>query len=563
MFRHTLFILIALCGQASFLLGQAEFSTTTPLPTQTGLLCASLGDLDGDGLADYAVADKTEVSALGEFGVVRVVSSATGTVLATHRGLNVPEQFAANIHSADFDGDGSLDLVIAIAAGLTPRLHVVNPLTGGLIVSILPATGSVFDFGVSIDSRDIDGDGKAELLVSGTDITNPSGPFLGTVFLFDGGTGTQSKSVNNPAVQGFGETALFLDDVNGDSMPEILVTSESALHPSGLYPAGFQAVIDLNSGATFHQAQETGGMRYAKGGVVLEDIDLDGVRDYALASRSSMIPNKYTTFSGASGTIISQTSRIGPFFAWHATMVKTNDLDGDGLSDLAMLDTPVALGTQPSHVSIYSSATLTQIDRLDVSNNAALAFTDMAVLPDQNGDGFQELIFGNYLSLTTPGAVQVSALAPSLSPLAKGNHPSGAELLAINGSTGLFARRIDVAMNQPFSLSFLNDHLVSGPTEFLIFGMIGIPSTATRYATSFGDFVFPPRIAIPLFPWLFTVADSANIDPMAFYQPTAAPFAIGAPFGIPTAIDLTFQGVSFDGAGTAIHISNAILLRVR
>ena len=55
--------------------------------------------------------------------------------------------------------------------------------------------------------------------------------------------------------------------------------------------------------------------------------------------------------------------------------------------------------------------------------------------------------------------------------------------------------------------------------------------------------------------------DSIGFDPAAAFPGYQAPWSIGAPFGLPMAIDVTLQGVTITGSD--IEITNGVLLHVR
>ncbi len=78
-----------------------------------GCSVAMLADLDGDGLAELAVAGATEAGANGAAGVVRAISSRTQRPYQVWRGHSGGDRFGAALGAAsDRDGDGFMDLLV-------------------------------------------------------------------------------------------------------------------------------------------------------------------------------------------------------------------------------------------------------------------------------------------------------------------------------------------------------------------------------------------------------------------------------------------------------------------
>jgi hypothetical protein len=130
--------------------------------TGSNSISVSIGDLDGDGKADLAVAnfDSNTVSVFRNTGSAGTISYAAKVDFATG-------SFPISVSIGDLDGDGKADLAVA--------------LEGSNTVSVFRNTGSVgtisyaakVDFATGSDSAphsvsigDLDGDGKADLAVA-------------------------------------------------------------------------------------------------------------------------------------------------------------------------------------------------------------------------------------------------------------------------------------------------------------------------------------------------------------------------------------------------------------
>jgi hypothetical protein len=153
-------------------------------PSFRGGSRVALGDVNRDGAADLIVG-------AGIGGGPRVAIYSGTSLLAGRAERLVPDFFALDpslrsgvfVTTADLDGDGYADVIYSTGNTGGPRVRVVsgsvlsaNP---GRDAYFLPAMADFFAFdandrnGVRIAARDLNGDGKAELVVAGGDRANP------------------------------------------------------------------------------------------------------------------------------------------------------------------------------------------------------------------------------------------------------------------------------------------------------------------------------------------------------------------------------------------------------
>lgn len=159
---------------------------TTVTDVSFGAAVASLGDLDGDAVADVAIGAPFELHGQFRSGRVRIVSGAAGTVLRTiDEAAQFVLFFGGRLSSyADVDGDGRRDL--AVAEGMR-HVGCCTNFAGDMIV-YSSATGVEVERHVGLSARfalvrDLDGDAREEFLVSQTYV---SGSIFGVGLFLSG-----------------------------------------------------------------------------------------------------------------------------------------------------------------------------------------------------------------------------------------------------------------------------------------------------------------------------------------------------------------------------------------
>jgi hypothetical protein len=369
----------------------AQFGTQAQ--ERIGWAVAGLGDLDSDGVGDYAYSGLQSSS--GGLGFVVVRSGRTHALIRTHVGSYSGEGFGYALGRAgDVDGDGVQDYVVGAPwasrrAFLGGEAIVYSGASGARIAS---QSGVVdfeeFGFAVGTLDADWNGDGKTEWLAGAPGNDEGAGYASGSLFVL----GYNGLPVSATVVQRFdgapgdelGSAIAGGGDVNGDGARDVAAAA---------VPAG---VVRVWSGKPGHalldelhrrEANDRFGFALALGG----DLDANSYAELAVgapwdgatnAGRGYVIdlgwqqPTMILALEGASA---------GAELGRHVAYV--GDLDGDLASELA-LSIPGS-----NRVDVYRrGGVLLRSLPMGVS---PLSSSAIAAAGDVNGDGIPDVIVGN------------------------------------------------------------------------------------------------------------------------------------------------------------------------
>jgi hypothetical protein len=201
-----------------------------------GVSADAIGDVDGDSAPDIVVGAKDEdVNGSGGAGRAYVFSGATGAHLYTLTSTDVQRtgSFGGGDSVAgvgDINGDGMPDL--AVAAGgedggedSSGNVYLFSG-DGSLLYAMRSPTPTFLgNFGTAVDGMpDVNDDGHDDFVV-GAKSEGTSGDNAGLVYLFSGNDGTVIKTLRSgdPEDGGkFGADVAYAGDVEGDNIPDVV-----------------------------------------------------------------------------------------------------------------------------------------------------------------------------------------------------------------------------------------------------------------------------------------------------------------------------------------------------
>ena len=322
--------------------------------TGTGAYSVAVGDFNGDGNADLAVANYSA-------GTVTVLlGNGDGTFRA-----GVDYGAGSNpisVAIGDFNGDGKADLAVANSGYGTVSILLGNGdgtfhYVAGYWVALNP---------VSVACGDFNGDGKVDLAVA-----NAGSNYVNV--LLGKGDGTFQIAVNYAA--GSWPNSVAVGDFNGDGKADLAVADWNGNNVS---------VLLGNGDGTFQTATA-----YAAGGnagsVAVGDFNRDGKADLAVANYSGgnvsvLLGNGNGTFQAA----VNYPAGADP------SAVAVGDFNGDGKLDLAVAN---AAGGNLSVLLGKGDGTFQAASNYSTGSNPQSVATG-----DFNGDGRADLAVANFLS---------------------------------------------------------------------------------------------------------------------------------------------------------------------
>jgi hypothetical protein len=328
-----------------------------------------IGDFNGDGKADLAVADfssgVTVLSGIGQGAFQQPVSfhvkdGASHTATGDFNGDGIPDLVTtgANINNgkgslwlgngdgtfqspltfpvgggaggmtvADFNGDGKADLAIANFYSGNVSVLLGNG-NGTLQAAVNSRAGS---FPASVAAADLNGDGILDLAVP-----NTSGAKSVSVLL---GKGDGTFQVPRKSMASTKPTFTAIGDFNGDGIPDLAVTNQGPFRSNK--PRKVSILLGKGDGTYLSP------VNYKVAGypawLAVADLNGDGKLDVVVAggtSRKSSI-----LWGHGDGTFRVATQHFGSGANW----VGTADFDGDGNLDIAMVSATGVVSIVPGN----------------------------------------------------------------------------------------------------------------------------------------------------------------------------------------------------------------------
>ena len=378
----------------AFVISPIIFAPKVDYPAGSGPTSVSLGDIDGDGKPDMAVAnsDSNSIS-------IMLNTSSPGSMSFAYKVDYVTGIRPIAVSIGDIDGDGKPDLAVANYGSNT--VSVLRNTSSIGIVSFAPKSDFLTDSSArSVCIGDLDNDGKLDLAVANYNSDNVS----------------ILRNISTPGILNFATKVDFpvgvhpisvcFGDIDGDSKADLAIANNANFYNSNstvsvlrnnsnLGIVSFASKVDLETGAN-------------PSAICIGDIDGDGKLDLAVSGNNSqdivwVFRNKSTP------GILKFAFRV--FFEANVfpTFVSIGDIDNDGRLDLAVSN------PSDNEVSVLSNTSMPGTVSFTIPIVNPAGGNPFSVnMKDMDGDGATDLVVTNYGGNTVSVIKQVlTCIAPT------------------------------------------------------------------------------------------------------------------------------------------------------
>ncbi len=554
-----------------------------------GTSLAGLGDVDGDGIGDFVAGAPGDDQGGLDAGAVIVRSGKNGQVLYQVTGGTAGDGFGAHVFPlGDLNGDGVRDFAVTDPnANFGPifgagRVTILSGTDGMQLFQITGSTANEKFGSAVVDMGDVNGDGVPDLAISAPRATVSGTPGIGRVRIFSGTDLGLILDIEGDGSAGdaeFGASLALADDFDGDGRGDLLVgvPGSSTLGSD----TGRARLVSTSSGSVLLTMEGLeGGARLGQSVAAWIDADNDGTQDFVAAAPASAALTGANTgsaviFSGASGN---------PFGGWvgdtagdlfGAFLSTSEDIDGDGYRDL-LVGVPGSDGAAADAGAIHVYSRYWPRPRYVLHGGIAHERfgSSAAPLGDVDGDGLGEIVVGApgatgfgltawTAVLPAPNPDRLTTLAPSSSGHVATSQGDVYDVLLVNNSSGGLDRVVDLGLNEPVRLTVLQPVGMTVPANFAVWAYLGTPPATAEVTLAFGigDFLFQPcTVGGP-----FNVLITNNFGPDScpeLIPSTPGDWSVMDPGGLPIPFTLTYQGVILDGPASAAA-TNAVKLVIQ
>jgi hypothetical protein len=538
-------------GMASILMGEGNgnFNFGPTYTVEDTPSSIAVGDFNGDSYLDMAVADACGATGnCGGPGTVSILLG-DGTGNFTLAYTITVGSYPGAISTADFNGDGNLDLATANQFDDTVSI-LLGDGTGNFTLVSSPAAG-VYPESVAVG--DFNGDGKLDLAVANyTD--------SGTVSILLG-DGTGNFTLTSSFATGSYSLSAAVSDFNGDGKLDLAVNNFCGTESPDCNTAGTVSILlgDGTGNFTLASSPGTGDGPWA---ITVADFNADGKPDLAVVNQGSATVS--VLLGDGTGNF---TLAASPATGMLPRGVAVGDFNGDGKLDLAatnffgdsvsILVQAPAVTLVPSSLSFgdqpVSTTSAPQTVTLTNSGSATLAISGITITGTGSSDFAETNTCGTSVAVGASCTISVTftpMVAGSLTAAVTitDNGSGSPQAISLSG-TGASA----VVNLSPSSLTFGSQLLgtTSAAQNVTLTNTGNATLTITSIAAS-GDFAETNTCGS-------SVAAGANCTISVTFTPEGIGTLTGAVAITDNAYGSPHQTVTLTGTGTEVEFTPASL----
>jgi hypothetical protein len=406
-----------------------------------GYSLAALGDIDGDGAADFAVGAVQAYVDPEAKGYVWVVSGSNGHVIRELQGEAIGNRFGRSIAAfEDVDRDGIVDL--AVSGG--DDLFVFSSLTGEALKRF-PVVRPNDDAGSLsfIAAGDLDGDGSIDILLGQPGYYARQKGVNGRAAVYSGKEGRSLWDRIGESEDGnLGSSFAVVADADGDKLLDVAVGESHGYYPEDDFdenqPTGTVHILRGIDGREIRRLGEDLQIQYFGSAMAnVGDLDGDKFPELIVGAPGYYEPGRMNlgwvgVYSTRTWTLIHRFVGIdiphGLFFgdALGVAVSSAGDADGDRVPDFLLGARHFgSVGIGPAswgRVELRSGKTFGLLSVFEGSQAGPEPFvTTLGPLGDIDGDGRDEFLIGSIFSKICSGQVFVVGHDPDLPAFRRGD----------------------------------------------------------------------------------------------------------------------------------------------
>lgn len=333
-----------------------------------GRAVAMYPDLDHDGVAEYAVGatwalDPPNGNGASYPGTATIFSGATGAQYMVLAGYVANECFGGGLAGLnDVNGDGQGDFVVGSRYGgniggievtAPGKVRTFSGLTNQVIGEISGSFPGDFLAGeATIAMGDLDADGAIDVASGAWGY--PNNTAKGQVFLISTAKNAVLRTMEGEAAgDHFGWSLAMLPDVDGDSVPDVMVGAPWW----GVDDRGRAYIYSSATGAllrTFTGSNPNEHLGYSVGSV--GDQDGDGVADWAVGAPFYFSETgRAVIISGATDAVLANVSGSATGERFGYAFLEVPDLNADGKPEIAIGATGWPAGQSMGRMTVFAT----------------------------------------------------------------------------------------------------------------------------------------------------------------------------------------------------------------